>query len=116
MRSPARTRWARQPRVFAPLRQRLAQLHDKRRRDAEEAIRLKAEAEKRARLDEIAQHLGSARKAIGQQRFDEALETLRQASALDQTPLAYRSSFRGPKLARRRSKPRLKSVRRSTTI
>ena len=69
--------------VFAPLRERLAQLHDKRRRDAEEAIRLKAEAEKRARADEIAQHLESARKAIGQQRFDEALETLRQASALD---------------------------------
>ena len=69
--------------AFAPLRERLAQLHDKRRRDAEEAIRLKAEAEKRARADEIAQHLESARKAIGQQRFDEALETLRQASALD---------------------------------
>ena len=69
--------------VFAPLRERLAQLHDKRRRDAEEAIRLKAEAEKRARAGEIAQHLESARKAIGQQRFDEALETLRQASALD---------------------------------
>ena len=69
--------------TFAPLRQRLAELHDKRRRDAEEAIRLKAEAEKRARADEIAQHLGSARKAIGQQRFDDALETLRQASALD---------------------------------
>ena len=83
MRSPARTRWARQPTSFAPLRERLAQLHDKRRRDAEEAIRLKAEAEKRARADEIAQHLGSARKAIGQQRFDDALETLRQASALD---------------------------------
>ena len=69
--------------VFAPLRERLAQLHDQRRRDAEEAIRLKAEAEKRARADEIARHLESARKAIGQQRFDEALETLRQASALD---------------------------------
>jgi hypothetical protein len=69
--------------VFAPLRERLAQLHDRRRRDAEEAIRLKAEAEKRARAGEIAQHLESARKAIGQQRFDEALETLRQASALD---------------------------------
>ena len=69
--------------TFAPLRERLAELHDKRRRDAEEAIRLKAEAEKRARADEIAQHLGSARKAIGQQRFDDALETLRQASALD---------------------------------
>ena len=69
--------------AFAPLRERLAQLHDKRRRDAEEAIRLKAEAEKRARADEIAQHLESARKAIGQQRFDDALETLRQASALD---------------------------------
>ena len=69
--------------VFAPLRERLAQLHDKRRRDAEEAIRLKAEAEKRARADEVARHLESARKAIGQQRFDEALETLRQASALD---------------------------------
>ena len=68
---------------FAPLRERLAELHDKRRRDAEEAIRLKAEAEKRARADEIAQHLKSARKAIGQQRFDDALETLRQASALD---------------------------------
>ena len=68
---------------FAPLRERLAQLHDKRRRDAEEAIRLKAEAEKRARAHEIAQHLESARKAIGQQRFDDALETLRQASALD---------------------------------
>ena len=69
--------------AFAPLRERLAELHDKRRRDAEEAIRLKAEAEKRARADEIAQHLESARKAIGQERFDEALETLRQASALD---------------------------------
>ena len=69
--------------AFAPLRERLAQLHDKRRRDAEEAIRLKAEAEKRARADEIAQHLESARQAIGQQQFDEALETLRQASALD---------------------------------
>jgi tetratricopeptide (TPR) repeat protein len=69
--------------VFAPLRERLAQLHDKRRRDAEEAIRLKAEAEKRARADEIARHLESARKAIGRQRFDDALEALRQASALD---------------------------------
>jgi hypothetical protein len=69
--------------VFAPLRERLAQLHDKRRRDAEEAIRLKAEAEKRARADQIARHLVSARKAIDQQRFDDALETLRQASALD---------------------------------
>ena len=69
--------------AFAPLRERLAQLHDKRRREAEEAIRLKAEAEKRAREDEIAQHLGSARKAIGKQRFDDALEALRQASALD---------------------------------
>ena len=83
--------------VFAPLRERLAQLHDKRRRDAEEAIRLKAEAEKRARAGEIAQHLESARKAIGQQRFDEALETLRQASALD----AKRPGYIGARFKRR---------------
>ena len=71
------------PEEFAPLRQRLAQVHAQRHREAEEAARQKAEAERRARDEQIARHLATARSAIERQRFNDALDALEQASTLD---------------------------------
>jgi Caspase domain len=69
--------------VFAPFRQRLAELHEQRRREAEDAARQQAEAEQRAREEQIERHLASARTAISQRRFADALDSLTQASGID---------------------------------
>jgi len=71
------------PEEFAPLRQRLAQVHAQRHREAEEAARQKAKAERRARDEQIARQLATARSAIERQRFNDALDALEQASTLD---------------------------------
>jgi Caspase domain len=69
--------------TFEPLHAQLDALTEQRRRDAEEAAWQRAEAERRAREEQLERHLASASSAIADRRFVDALDALASASALD---------------------------------